>query len=66
MSQSNEKSILTMTLQPSEELKSLFTDAKADMQQTRAAIELWQRQAERTITQSEIPAFNVAMEACHG
>ncbi len=65
MSQPKEKPILTITLQPSAELKELFADAKADMQQTQVAIELWQRQAERETAKSRATGGLLAVMAAN-
>ena len=47
MSDSKQKDLLTVLAEPSDDLKALIADHRDDLAQTRAAIELYSRQAER-------------------
>ncbi|WP_413190915.1 hypothetical protein [Psychrobacter sp. AT9] len=62
MSQSKQTKLLTIKIQPSDEMKALIADHKDDMSHTRAAIELYNRQAERNHPRSITGGLLAAMQ----
>lgn len=61
MSDLKQANILTAIAQPSDELKTLIADHRDDLAQTRAAIELYSRHAERTHPRSITGGLLAAM-----
>ncbi|MGE6324122.1 hypothetical protein ACQKDA_00160 [Psychrobacter sp. NPDC078370] len=61
MSNSKQTNLLTAIAQPSDELKALIADHRYDLAQTRAAIELYSRQAARTHPRSITGGLLAAM-----
>lgn len=61
MSDSTQTTLLTAIAQPSDELKALIADHRDDLAQTRAAIELYSRYAERTHPRSITGGLLAAM-----
>ena len=61
MSDLKQANVLTAIAQPSDELKTLIADHRDDLAQTRAAIELYSRHAERTHPRSITGGLLAAM-----